>query len=221
MVALVYNPSPWQAETDRSLCSWIGEPQASEKPCLRRTRWMTLGVSPIMLLGLLWLVQLLRECPASLGMGTVTVWPMGGPPQHSHVPSLLLSVFWNCNIIPEPGICYKEGRLGFKSSADLCCTWHWYHMVESALGVMEKESPSNRETHQAGILARSFFRGASVPNTMWKEVQEKARKSLPAPEGHWEAACPVSMCGHPIVGYWYWTMSLSASLEAGLQNECW
>lgn len=62
-------------------------------------------------------------------------------------------------------------------------------MVEDALGVMEKESPSNRETHQAGMLVRSFFRGARVPNTMWKKVQEKARKSLLAPVGHWLASC--------------------------------
>lgn len=56
-------------------------------------------------------------------------------------------------------------------------------MVEAALGVMEKESPSNRfrETHQSGILERSFFRGARVLNRMlpgWEVEQEKARKSL-------------------------------------------
>lgn len=53
-------------------------------------------------------------------------------------------------------------------------------MVETALGVMGKESPSNRfrETHQARMLERSFFRGARVSNTVWKETKEKVRKSL-------------------------------------------
>lgn len=64
-------------------------------------------------------------------------------------------------------------------------------MVGAALGVMEKESPNNRfrETNQARMLERSFSRGARGPNTVWKEAQEKARKSLLVPEGHWAAVC--------------------------------
>lgn len=78
---------------------------------------------------------------------------------------------------------------------------------------------SGKHTRQ-GCWRSHFFRGARVPNTVWKEVKEKAKESLLAPEGHWVVVCPVSMCGHPVVGLWYWTMSLSASLGTGLQNEC-
>lgn len=79
-------------------------------------------------------------------------------------------------------------------------------MVEAALGVMEKESPSNRfrESHQAGMLERPFFfRGVEHSVGGGARESQEESVSLLVPEGHWVAVCPVGLCGHPVVGHWY------------------